>query len=70
MSEKIVTLNEEVNFSAIKEYAICAKDRILETSELFAIHSSKGEIKKYIAQNKDSMRPQTIYSLFCYMCRL
>jgi len=47
-----------------------AKDRDLEISKIFSIPNEKMKIKNFISANKNSMKPQTIYSLRSYLARI
>ncbi len=47
-----------------------ARDRALEIAEMFWIKNSKSEIRKFIEENHEEMRSQTIFALQTYLASL
>lgn len=63
-----VELKEGILFEDVKN--LLAKDKQLEVESLFVIDNNKKAIAKFIAENKDQMRSQTIFALNSYAARL
>ena len=63
-----VEVSETMTFSDI--YSLLAKDKYMEVANIITISNEKKEISRFIEENKDQMRAQTIFSLEGYMSRL
>ena len=58
------------NMSIEQIRALPAKDKKLETKEIFTIPNTRQSIEKFIQENANDMREQTIFALQSYKLRL
>ncbi len=63
-----VELNDDVIFSDIASQL--AKDHIMEVGDVLLINNTSRSIDKFICENKEQMRPQTVFALKSYMARI
>lgn len=63
-----IELSRNMNIEQIR--ALPAKDKKLETKEIFTIPNTRQSIEKFIQENANDMREQTIFALQSYKLRL
>lgn len=62
-----IELKDDKTFKDIKE--LKGKDHDLELEDIFTLDLDKKSIIKFIKENKNNMRPQTLYTLQSYLLR-
>lgn len=63
-----IEISNELSFSDI--YSLIAKDKFLEVSDIITISNDKKSITRFINDNKNEMRAQTVFALNSYIARM